>query len=388
LDPEYELAIKISEYFEFLWDGRVPVWSLDHSHVTVTFAALLPLELNRREPESASSLVLSPNEENSFRDAVRLGNQDVVAGKIHEFLFPRAYRKPRLRRAAKTAGLWMRTKRDSGEQFAERYVAPLDDESDRFLSAGREFKPGNALKEEEVLNGIAAQSSALIAADLIALATFCAHHPLANLYQNVSQSSDEEGGDQSPSVASLQYDLTCHFFRFPEHMSQVAEALRYVPSFAARVADAVLMAAPRESLGWFSRALDSHLYFLAAAFVRRRERQPMAVKIGAGIRRKGVTSAAGLVEAAIAEIDPSALKSFTRPARIAKLDANGTDPAFAVSMYLLAAKPWCVKIADAFDIPVPFGVLLGEELDHIDQSRAKWVEPGALLPGAGVLPYA
>jgi hypothetical protein len=95
-----------------------------------------------------------------------------------------------------------------------------------------------------------------------------------------------------------------------------------------------------------------------------------------------------MLEAAVAEIKPNAHEPWKVPARSEKLNVSEKDRAFALSMYLLAAKPYCVKLADAFRIPVPFGVLLAEELDHIDQSRAKRDDLSAPLSEHGVLPYA
>lgn len=372
MDPEYELAIKISEYFEFLWDGRVPVWLLPNSSVTLAFPALIPLDLNQRDAEDASSLIAAAVEQGSFRAAVLASDYIAVTDAIRQFLESREQRKPRLRRAAKCAGLWIRLKREFDEgQFPDRYVPPLERETDRLPSGSREFRtevPGN---EEKVLEDITEQCSGAIAFDLIAVAEALKHHPFAGLVSDdAAKPREHEPIQGSVSVASLQYDLTSHFFRFPSHMSEIAEVLRFIPSFTARVADAVLSAAPKPRTSWIRRMLDEKLYAAADAFFRGHDRPPMDVRVGAALRRKRMANTADLVEGIVYEIDRTALEGHKRPARIERMASAEVNASFAISLYLLEKKKWCVMIADMFHIPVPFGVLLAEELDQVDQSRA------------------
>jgi hypothetical protein len=403
VDPEYELAIKITEYLELLWDGQLPVWLLDSGGVSVTFAALLPRDLNAREPESEASLVGVSDDQADFRSQVMCGAEAEVAAKLSEFLSIEGFRKPRLRRAAKSAGLWMRARTDLGEgQYPDRYVPPVGEENYRFLSPTREFKPRDPFSEKEVLDDIAKQSSNLIAADLIAAAKFFAHHPMARLFSDCQSGPEERERDvkrptisherangvprpsadlhelparllckHSPSVASLQYDLTSHFFRFPAHLSQIAEVLRYVPSFTARVADMLIAAAPRRSAGVLRKAIDSGAYSVATAFLRNTDRKLTGVRVGAAVRQMKNVSPADLVEAAIREIAPADANLYQRSPRIEHLNSTEKNAVFVISMYLLEAKRWCVQIADAFEIPVPFGVVLIEELEHIDICRSK-----------------
>ena len=159
-------------------------------------------------------------------------------------------------------------------------------------------------------------------------------------------------------------------------MSELAQVLRFIPSFAARVADAVIAAAPNKSMGRFRRFLQERLYLAAHAFFSGHERAPMDVMVGAALRQKKIATTADLVEAMVAAIDPRALDGHRRSARIAQIAAFEMDATFAinttfaVSLYLLEKKAWSVMIANTFDIPVPFGVVLAEELDQVGQSRA------------------
>jgi hypothetical protein len=85
LDPEYELAIKISEYFEFVWDGRVPAWSSLDGETRVTFSALTPLKLGERTVEPGLSLIGPAPPGDTFRGALVAGNEPLIRAKSLSF---------------------------------------------------------------------------------------------------------------------------------------------------------------------------------------------------------------------------------------------------------------------------------------------------------------
>lgn len=371
MDPEYELAIKISEYFEFLWDGRLPAWSSDGESVSRTFLQLIP-EIPGQPDRATGSDAAYPG----LREKVLSGEHDAIRDVLIEYLKSPALRKSRLRRATKTSGLWMRAEIGSGldRQIADRYVVPICSGTDGYVSAQRQYKPKDPFKEDSVLDELSDCTSKLIAQDLLNVNDVFRADMIATAV------FDPSTGSAVLTIAALQFHLSSYFFRYPDRLTAVARALEYMPSFTGRLADAVVKALPAssEDKRRFT-SLDRFAYRIAARVLhyedpgRRKGNFAMGfapnVRVSVDLRalKSRPRGGAELVAAVVAVIEKMPPPLFEPRIRVSS--DPGEDVWFEAGMTLLGNMRWSVLVADTFGVPVPFGVALHEELDEIERSR-------------------
>jgi hypothetical protein len=379
MDPEHELAIKVSEYIECLWDGRAPAISIEGG-AQFTLTALLPPDLGSLQADKAPG---------TFRDSVRAGDTGAIAGSIALFLYPASLRKPELRRASKTAGLWLSEKRPGNEhEFADRYVPPREMSEEVYLDPARRYEPADPFNESVVLAEVTAKSSQLIAEDLVRLHKIFGDQPI---FQHLDVEKTDRKSRPMISIASIQYNLASKFFERPEWMRLVADAVGYLPSFTARIAANVIAAAPISQSKRVQQIVATGMYSIGRKYFINHAAAPIDLRVSWQMEHGEDFSPYELVSAVVRAIDPEAIGQGPEAASPG-LSRSDRGLLFDVGMCLIENKRWCVLIADAYHVPVPFGVLLEEELNEIDVSRPERrpeIEPPPLIKAKALKnPYA
>ncbi len=263
-------------------------------------------------------------------------------------------------------------------QFADRYVPPRDADGGTFLDTNRRYRPADSFDEGKVLEEIARYSSELIARDVIALA-----HIFGN--ERVWAPLPEEGGN---ALLAMQSQLATYFFERPRFLSRVATALQYLPSFPARVAAALAATAPPKGLPGGRWRLEAFLYSRAKSLLHLGTSVPLDMVISGAVRMRN-QSDPGKPEIprdrvltairAVRNAPKRQAAGWPAPVRRPRLPGKPvTEPqktgeqfVFEIVVCLLRNKRVTVRLADAFRIPVPFGVTLAEELLEVDRSRSE-----------------
>jgi len=247
MEPEYEMAIKVCGYLELFWDGHVPEGQGLECPESVCLLDLLAprhLHIQKLVLEAAAEPTLQAGGSHKLLQAV-LEYLDVPSQK-------NGFSRPRLWRAAKVAGLWM--KQREGERdtdYPELYVA-VRKEDGTFFAPGREYLPRvDAGNRGDVLSELCRECSKHIASDLIALQQIFNSTPLirvARLHTPRGKARTDSKSDHARpelraielSVHSIRRDVTDFFYEHPETMETVARRLEYVPSFPATVATRIV----------------------------------------------------------------------------------------------------------------------------------------------------
>jgi hypothetical protein len=383
MEPEFEIAIKVGGYIELFWDGHVPQLE-PHNQIThVALFDLLPPQQNDIKQLLESAL----SEETKLW---------ALAAAIREYLNPGgnkiAFRKPRLWRAAKVAGLWMEPRENELDlDYPERYVCVRQDDlafhpPDRRYQIDSRSEAGDL---EIVLHKLSEVCSSRIAQDLNTLAQIFGSIPIIRIAKRrkVADPPEQPQLKAIPlSAESIRRDLAHFFCHHPKKMEQAARALEYIPSFtaelAARIVDVSGVRHWAPFGGFFEDLFCRYVFFpLAdksgsllemeiATFMKSKESpvEPLrGVSPIPGDHRIAAT-ATGMVEIALGSTRTcSRCRAIRTTKRISEqtVDLLRNEIAFL----LLSRLPDALAIADRLRVPVPFALAFAEELDEIENSR-------------------
>jgi hypothetical protein len=421
LEPEFELAIKVAAYIELFWDGCIPKpESLDVIQKRISFSRLLSNTCGIRDCVLALA-----------KEQLPMGSeaQDRLIAAIQSFLYgsegDSIHRKPRLRRAAKVAGLWMDLSEPMAYgELASRYVAINEGAADFCLAKGRQYKYESPAvdssgkrksltpksgreshasysddEQNPVLEHLTVCCSRLLADDLVALERRFGSEPIFQVARpkkspagSDAEQDREELEPVTLSVSSMRRDLVRGFYAKPRWRQAIARDLDYIPSFTALLVQKIADVAGIENRsrpGWienklyalFTRVLDPGGTLAEFKLSREVESDdPLGALEDYQLAASRVVDS---VEKHVKQIgEPGERRrnksgdQAVRQARKKKKplsDDQRKKLKFEIGILLLGRSKAVLTLANKARIPVPFAIAFGEELKEVEQSRAtRW----------------
>ncbi len=383
MEPEYELALKVSSYIDLLWD-RADLQ-----------------EIIRSEGQTSLKTIFARERIDVFLAA--LGTRDAV-----------------LRRAIDTSSLFL--PRSAWRVSNAASVIPKDETENPERQSIRE------IKGVEDKADLANKARLVLRHDFLGNET--PERSLAQAFSDpvlILRRTREKPEENQPSFEAIRRELSGKFYRDPELAARIADWIDYFPSYTLQLARKIYQVVagisgwePLEAAGFAQRLARflRHRVYNFGLFLKGKFRTILRSD-----RRHTESPTAAAWKAMVAVQDENVSQDWTGTDRdprnafeafcwffVEYRNADGGETESrqilrALCQFLLRRPRLGYFMAKALAVPVPFGIAFGEELDEIAQSKAlrmdaqskretKWRDPyeaareknlsGICLSGGGI----
>jgi hypothetical protein len=345
MEPEYELALKVSSYADILWDR----------------SDLQDAILDSNAPVSVQTILESKRIDRLFEN---LRANDAL-----------------LRQAIDTASLYLPRKTWHISKVVD--VVPTDEKEGPVRQVARRLR-GNEKRADLIeITQVVLRSDFVRIVEL--LSGFETQLLPAVQPKSVGQEREQPTDENKPSFEAVRRALADFFYNNPDRAARVADCIDYFPSFTVQLARRTY-ATIGEISGW--KPLESSWSQRVYDFRLRLEGRLRKVLSRADRRAVESASAAALrAMQAVQYVDVSEeWETRRRDPRdpfetfcwflvaYRQVDNDETEPREilrSLSMLLLQNPLLGYFLAKAVGVPVPFGLAFGEELDEIASSRRR-----------------